>query len=312
MLTVAALTPSLDLTYLLDTLTLGEIHRTSDVLRYAGGKALNMARAAATMGADTQAVAILGGATGDVLAGLLTAEGLPVTSVRSPCETRTCVSIATAEPPGLTEVYQEAMAVPEDVWDSFCSTLDRVLRERPGWLSVSGQAPAGSTDQIAELVRLGHRRGVRVAVDSHGAALPAAVDAQPDLVKVNRVEAAELLGAAEDGDLAELAAAIRHRTGRLVVLTDGVVGSVAVDTDRTLRAEPPRSIGRFPVGSGDAFLGGLLAALDRDADLREALRLGAACGVANAQVPGQGHFDAAAAEGLAREVRLEPGPATSP
>lgn len=307
MLTVAALTPSLDLTYLLETLTLGEIHRTGDVVRYAGGKALNMARAAAAMGADARAVAILGGATGDVLTGMLAEEGLPVTPVRSPGETRTCVSIASAELAGLTEIYQEAAAVPDDVWGAFCSTLDAVLRRRPGWLSLSGRAPAGSTDQIAELVGLGHRRGARVAVDSHGPALPAAVAAQPDLVKVNRSEAAELLGAAHDSDLVELATAIRLSTGGLVVLTDGVAGSVAVAAGLTLHAEPPRMIGRFPVGSGDAFLGGLLAALDRDDDLSEALRLGAACGVANAQVPGQGHFDAAAAEALARAVRLTRG-----
>ena len=43
MITVAGLSPSLDLTYLVDSLRLGAIHRPTAVVRCAGGKALNMA-----------------------------------------------------------------------------------------------------------------------------------------------------------------------------------------------------------------------------------------------------------------------------
>ena len=52
----------------------------------------------------------------------------------------------------------------------------------------------------------------------------------------------------------------------------------------------PKLRGRFPVGSGDAYLGGLLTALDRGDDLGTALRLATAAGVANAQIPGPGSF----------------------
>jgi 1-phosphofructokinase family hexose kinase len=311
-LVVAALTPSLDLTYLVESLRLGAIHRTADVVRCAGGKALNMARAATTVGADTEVVAVLGGATGDVLAAMLAEEGLPVTAVASPAETRTCVSIASREPSELTEVYQEAEAVPDDVWSAFCSALERVGAETSGWLSISGRAPVGMVDGIAEIVRLGHRHGLQVAVDSHGPALPAAVAAQPDLIKVNRLEAAELLGVvegtfpADDMALAELARSIHRLTGRRVVLTDGAAGSVAVDATAALRVAAPETVGRFPVGSGDAFLGGLLTALDRGDDLAGALRLASACGAANAQVPGPGRLDVATVHRLQQRVRLAP------
>jgi 1-phosphofructokinase family hexose kinase len=311
-LVVAALTPSLDLTYLVESLRLGAIHRTADVVRCAGGKALNMARAATAVGADTEVVAVLGGATGGVLAGMLANEGLPVTTVASPAETRTCVSIASEEPAGLTEVYQEAAAVPDDVWGAFCSALERVCAGARGWLSISGRAPVGMVDGIAEIVRLGHRHGLQVAVDSHGPALPSAVAAQPDLVKVNRVEAAELLGVvqgaslADDVPLAELARPIHRLTGRRVVLTDGAAGSVAVEATAALGVAAPETVGRYPVGSGDAFLGGLLTGLDRGDDLAGALRLASACGAANAQVPGPGRLDVATVDRLQRGVRLSP------
>ena len=304
MLSVAALTPSLDLTYLLPSLALGQIHRTSDVVRCAGGKSLNMARAATTVGAATQVVALLGGNTGDMLAAMLRTEGLSVTEVRSPGETRTCVSIASAEPPGLTEVYEEAPAVPAGVWQEYRTTLEAAVAGSTGWLSISGRAPLGLDDGLAELVRAGMRNGLRVAVDTHGAALPGAVRERPALVKVNRVEAAELLAVSPGTALLTMADAVQERTGGTVVLTDGAAGALAVDGERALAAGAPQVTGAYPVGSGDSFLGGLLAALDRGADLADALRLGMACGVANALVPGQGYFALADADQIAAQVAI--------
>jgi 1-phosphofructokinase family hexose kinase len=303
-LTVAALTPSLDLTYLLPSLTLGQIHRTSHVVRCAGGKSLNMARAATTMGAATQVVALLGGDTGDMLAAMLRTEGLPVTEVRSSSETRTCVSIASTEPPGLTEVYEEAPAVPAEVWQDYGAALDEALGGSSGWLSISGRAPLGLDDGLGDLVRSGRDHGLRVAVDTHGAALPGAIREAPSVVKVNRLEAAELLGVRDDTPLLSMARAVQARCGAVVVLTDGAAGALAVDGELALGARAPEVTGAYPVGSGDSFLGGLLAALDRGADLADALRLATACGVANALVPGQGHFALESATDIAAEVRI--------
>ncbi|MET0695511.1 MAG: PfkB family carbohydrate kinase [Propionibacteriaceae bacterium] len=304
MITVAGLTPSLDLTYLVDSFALGQIHRVPDVVRCAGGKALNMARAASTLGADCTVVAILGGPTGATLVELLRAEGLAVTVIESPAETRICVSVAAADSEALTEIYQEAAALPDPVLQAFVAELDHVLRRSPGWLSISGRAPAGSSQVIAELVALGGRLGIRVAIDTHGAALAPALAAGPALVKVNRYEAAELLRVPVDTDLRVMAEEVRARCGAIVVLTDGAAGSVAVDGERALRAQPPEVVGRFPVGSGDSFLGGLLAGLDAGHDLRQALGMAAASGVANALVPGQGHFTAASFAAVQAGVQI--------
>ena len=46
--------------------------------------------------------------------------------------------------------------------------------------------------------------------------------------------------------------------------------------------------GVYPVGSGDAFLGGLAVAFARGGSVVEAARLGMAAGIANAQLPGAG------------------------
>ena len=293
MITVAGLTPSVDLTYLVDHLAPGAIHRPTAVLRCAGGKPLNLARAAAALGADVAVVAVLGGGTGEWLRSELRRAEIEVRTVPTPALTRTCVSISAADSDALTEFYEYADPIPEDVWVELRGALTTELDRRPGWLAIAGGPPRGlPATALAELAELAHERGRLVAADTHGASLAPLVDTRPALVKINRNEAADLLGVEPGGELVQMATALRSRTGGTVVLTDGAAGSVGLDrSGRVFRAAAPARRGRFPVGSGDSYLGGLLTALDRGEELDAALRLATAAGVANAQIPGPARFD---------------------
>lgn len=309
MITVAGYSPSLDVTYLVDALVAGQIHRPEGVLRCAGGKSLNMARAAATLGAEACLVGIFGGHTGGFVAEALAASGVEVRAVDSPAETRTCVSIAAADAPGLTEIYEHATEVAPDVWAAFVEELTDTLSTRTGWLSVSGSVPRGlPADAIAQFVEIAAGVGIRTAVDTHSFALPAAIEARPDLVKVNRAEAAELLVRPVGDDLVAMARAIAERSGGLVVLTDGRDGSIAVRGAEALRIHAPDVVGRYPVGSGDSYLGGLVHSLDTGADLPQALRTATACGIANALVPGPGRFTAESVAEILPRVEIAPIP----
>jgi fructose-1-phosphate kinase PfkB-like protein len=64
--------------------------------------------------------------------------------------------------------------------------------------------------------------------------------------------------------------------------------------------------GRYPVGSGDSFLAGLVTALERGSDWEDALRSGLGAGAANAELPGAARLDPSRAEALAAQadVRL--------
>jgi sugar/nucleoside kinase (ribokinase family) len=62
--------------------------------------------------------------------------------------------------------------------------------------------------------------------------------------------------------------------------------------------------GPYPVGSGDAFLAGLVASLERDPDWPTALRLALGAATANAETPGAGRFDLERARALAGNAQL--------
>lgn len=301
MISFIALSPSVDVTYLVDEFVEGGTFRPTAVVRAAGGKGLNAARAARVLGASVRAVAVLGGAAGEFIREDLASAGVSLDAVAARTETRTCVSIASAASGLLTELYEypSAIAVTE------LHALHHIL-ERPevtGWWAISGGMPASvPVDELARLIRLGHSLGQKVAIDSHGRALAAALDARPDLVKVNRREAAELLGLALATDGLELATRIRAATGGRVVITAGADGSVAVENQGRWRATWAGEPGRYAVGSGDSYLAGLLTALDGGDPFDAALRLAAGAATANALVPGAGMFTREDAAAIAEQV----------
>ncbi len=176
-----------------------------------------------------------------------------------------------------------------------------------GWWAISGgMSSTVPVDELAGLVRLGRSLGHRVAIDSHGEALAAALLARPDLVKVNREEAAELLNSSAAEGF-ELARRIGDVTGGWVVITDGAAGSFAVDGSSRWRATWTGTPGRYPVGSGDCYLGALLTGLDRGDPFDAALGLATGAAAANALVPGAGVFAAEDAVSITAQVVVAAG-----
>lgn len=303
MISAVALSPSLDITYVVAELH--GIQRPLEVRHVGGGKALNAARAAARLGARARAVAVLGGGTGEAVRAGAEQDGVAVEAVDGGGPTRTCVSVSSRATGELTEIYEHAPPVAPAVLDDVLARAAALARGGAGWWLVSGGTPASlGADALARVVTALQAEGCRVAVDSHGPALRAALDASaPDLVKVNRAEAAELTGLPGDSPLESLLRAVRARTGRTVVVTDGTDGAGALDGAEVLHAHLPGHVGRFPVGSGDTFLGAFLVAAD-DGGLGDAMRAATAAAAANAQVPGAAMFEPDEVDRLAPRVAL--------
>jgi len=99
---------------------------------------------------------------------------------------------------------------------------------------------------------------------------------------------------------------IRSRGAANALVTRGTAGALLVDdTDTAWRIGPPPELGPYVVGSGDALLAGLAAALATGHALSEAARRGAAAACANALIPGQGELDPADAGRVLPLVTLE-------
>jgi len=309
MIVCLAANPSIDKLFEVERLVKGDIHRPLGFVQTAGGKGLNAARAAHALGGDVRAVALLRGHAGKWLEEQLTAEGVTGVHVWAHGENRSSLSVADRETGGLTEFYEHGAVVPAAAWTELMHAAASLFGEAR-WLTISGSLPRGAPDDgYRDLVAESRAAGLRVAVDAEGDRLRLALEAGPDIVKVNAAEARELLGVPTARHEEALAAARKLRDlaggdGHAGLVTRGAEGVVLAAPDGTLYEGLLYVRGRYPVGSGDAFLAGLVTGLDRGLGWDEALCLALGAATANAEIPGAGKLDAGRAQELASQAEV--------
>lgn len=297
MIVCVAANPSIDRLFAVDRLVPGQIHRPAGFVQVPGGKGLNVARVAAALGGDVEALALLGGHAGRWIAQELDGEGVVLRAAWARAETRSSLSVSGAQA-GLTEFYEHGSPVSNAEWSGFAELAIDAAR-RADWTTISGSLPPGApAGGYLPLVK-----GTRVAFDS----LEAGVEAHPAIAKLNAAEAARVTGLETHDASGALAAAraLHERTGGTAVVTRGTEGAVIVTPAGDVLSGRVDADGPYPVGSGDAFLAGLIVALDGGRDWRSALAAALGAGAANAEQAGAGRLDRERAEELAATAAVD-------
>jgi 1-phosphofructokinase family hexose kinase len=314
MIVCVAGNPAIDKLFEVDALRSGEIHRPEAFVPLPGGKGIHVAQVATALGADAIATGILGGHHGRWLSETLAGEGVRgVFAWAAAGETRSCLTVADRATQGLTEFYEHGIRATGEDWAGLAGIVDELLAEGPRWLALAGSVPAAEElPGYAELVARARRARVRSAIDSRGPDLVRALESGPDVVKINAAEACELLempgldGIAHAREAADTVRSRAGGAGHAVVITLGERGMVLVDPGGEAWHGAAAAHGDYPVGSGDAFLAGLLTALTADPAIAwpEAARLGLGAAAANAEVPGAARLDPTRARELAAGAEL--------
>jgi 1-phosphofructokinase family hexose kinase len=309
-----AASPFIDKLFEVDAVEVGHIHRPRAFVQVPGGKGLNVARAAHALGADVFATGILAGHAGRFVEDALAAEGVRARFTWAEGETRSSLSVADASGRGLTEFYERGPDIGRDGWSGFEALVGKLLPDA-AWITISGNLPVGAPpDGYARLIEAAVAAGVQVALDARDEALALGVRAGPHVVKVNTEEAGTLFGRdvrSLDGARGAALEILRRigAGGRTAVVTRGAEGAiVATGTGVVIRARL-YDRGRYPVGSGDAFLAGLVTALHGGGSLREALCLALGASAANAEMPGAGRLAPARARELSSLAEVDQIPA---
>ena len=310
-LVAVALNASVDKIAAVERLEPGQIHRPVVLSVVAGGKALNVARAAAALGMAASAVPVIAGHAGAWLEEALASSGVAVRPVRVAGETRECLSILDRSTGRLTELYEAGPGLDDAGWAAVEAAVRAELETDPGGAVVvmSGSLPPGApADAYARLTAQARATGARAAVDVGGQPLALAAAARPWLVKVNAAEAAQATGLRVGGEPEAVAAAraLRLAGAGITLVSRGIHGAVVVDEDDAAwRVGPPPELGPFSVGSGDSMLAGFLAAVAAGHPTAEAARRGSAAAAANALHPGQGEIDRADVDRLLPSITLD-------
>lgn len=279
--------------------------RCHEVRRDPGGGGINAARAIRHLGGEAAAVYLAGGPTGNQLQELLKGdllEGLRVNTVSCTRESFVIVETGT----GLEFRYVlPGSEIRELEWRG-CLDLLESLRPSPDYIIASGSLPEGSpVDFYARVARMARVMGARMALDTSGEALKAALDEKIYLLKPNRRELGDLLGRRLEIGESEEAARRMVADGRceVLALTLGADGAVLAWEGGSMRVRTPEVKVCSSVGAGDSFLGGFVLRLSLGDTLPEAFRFGVAAGTAALLTPGTELCRLEDTERLYREIK---------
>lgn len=293
------LNPALDVTYHVPRLRVGATNRVVRVHVQAGGKGINVARVLHALGVPVLALAFAGGgAAGREWAADLDGAAVPHRLVAVPGETRRCVAVVPLEGGPVTELNEPGPEVPAAAWDEMVAAFREVLSGGARVAVLSGSLPPGlPPDAYARLCRLAQEAGVPAILDASGEALRAGLAGRPAVVKPNRDELLELVGAPAGGEgngvgreWLPLLAEVRARGAGAVVASFGRDGLLALTGEGAWHARAPAVRGN-PVGAGDAVVAALARAELAGVPWPERLRDAAALGAAAVACPAAGAFD---------------------
>ena len=275
-----------------------------------GGGGVNVARVLHRLGAEVLALYPAGGAQGQRLHQLLQAEGVPDLPLPVAGETRQSFTVHERS---TGREYRFVLPGPELSTEEWQGALARLRTEleratAPALLVCSGSLPPGvPSEGHADLVRLGHEMGVRVALDTSGPALRAALEVGVWLLKPSLRELSDWAGEALPTRSAQRQAAERllaRGQAQIVALSLGSEGAMLVTPEVCLHAKALPVHVRSSVGAGDSFLAGLLWSLARGDAPEQALGWASAAGAAAVASSGTALCTAADMARLQPQVEL--------
>jgi 6-phosphofructokinase 2 len=288
MIVTVTLNPAIDHTLVLPKFVAGDTIRVKSVRSDPGGKGINVSRVVHELGGDSLAMGFAPGGLGRYIEQTLNSQGIPTDFLHMKGEVRTSITILDE-----SRHMNTILSDPGPETDpAYFEELKKRLRKRlhaGDWLVIAGSIPPPLdatvyTDLIDEAANI----GAHTVLDADGAALAAGAAAHPEMLKGNKRELERLLGRHLDDETATLKGARQvHDAGvGHVVITRGREGALAVADHENLRGVAPRVRAVSAVGSGDAFLAGVVLTLSKGGSMTEALRLGIASGTASVLFPG--------------------------
>jgi len=254
--------PALDLTVQLGPLHIGQVNRSEAMLCHAAGKGINVAQVLADLGHELTVAGFLGVDNQQPFETLFTKRGFVDEFVRVPGETRSNIKLAESNG-RITDLNGPGPEVSIQAQQALATRVEQIAGDFDA-VVVAGSLPRGVDAQWLKtlLLRL-NAMGLKVALDTSGAALRAGLEASPWMIKPNTEELADALDAPiiSIAAQAQAAAALRQRGIEHVVISQGAEGVHWFSSNVALQALPPKVSVASTVGAGDSLLAGMVHGL---------------------------------------------------
>ena len=286
MIATVTMNPAVDYTVLLETpLMHNNVNRTSHERITAGGKGVNVSLILQQLEIPTTVYGYLSGTTGTMIAEQLLRTQIPTDWIKVPNQMNR-INLKVKEDHAVTELNGRGVSVSPAETEML---LEKLRKYGDGdYIVLAGSVPAGApATHYADVMQALGDSGVRFAVDAEGETLREALAMHPFVVKPNLRELCSLFD--DDGSIDTWWDALPYGKKLIewgaqnALLSLGGEGALLfTDNGRVWHLSAPHGQVKNAVGSGDAMLGGFLAACAKGQPLTEALRMGIAAGSATA------------------------------
>ncbi|MGL4695637.1 hexose kinase [Enterococcus larvae] len=285
MLLTVTLNPSIDISYFIDSFQLDTVNRTNQVTKTPGGKGLNVTRVLHQLSIPVTATGFLGGHTGELLKDGLDQLGIQHSFSSCTGETRNCIAVLSENKQ--TEILESGPTITDDEISRFLEHFAALLKADTELITISGSLPKGFPDDFYQvLISRAAEANCNVLLDSSGTYLQQALTGKdkPYLIKPNHHEIAELLQVEPSCEPETLIHYLQNPIFEgvaYIVVTLGAAGALIKHGNSYYKASLPKIQAVSPVGSGDASLAGMAAALYQKKSLPDLLKTGMTTGLLN-------------------------------
>ena len=307
MIITVTLNPALDKTVILPGFAVNTVNRVSATRLDPGGKGINVSKVVKALGGKTLALGVLGGAAGGYIQAAMDKMELPNDMVLTGEITRTNLKIIDPLLQTNTDINEPGGPVSEETLDAVWHKLTKAVK--PGdTVVLAGKNPPGMPDsRLADWVTRLHGMKVYTCVDTVGEPMQQAIAAQPDIIKPNREELAEIAGRrmVTDDDVLTAARELVDRGVGLVTASLGADGAIFVTRNQAFRGYAPKVSVVSVAGAGDAMMAALTHYSAAGCSLEETARRSIAVSVASVMCSGSEAPELNMILPLIDQVRLE-------
>ena len=292
MILTVTLNAAIDKRYVVEGFRTGEVNRVKECTYVPGGKGLNVSKPASIYGAEVVATGFAGGHAGAYIEDALKPFGIRSAFYHVDAESRSCINIWDEVNQVQTEFLEPGFTLTEEDFAGFEAKFRQLVQEAKV-VAMSGSVPKGLDGTAYQrLVKIVKDAGIPVILDTSGKLLEMGIEAIPTMIKPNIDEIRMLTGKRCDdiSEIIEAARAIHERGVKIVAVSLGADGSLAVGDDGIFRARVPKIDAVNTVGCGDSMIAGFALCLSKGLPLEETLRLASAISAAAAMREETGFF----------------------
>ena len=221
-------------------------------------------------------------------------------------ESRSCINIWDEVNHVQTEFLEPGFTLTEKEFEGFEEKF-RTLVTDAKVVAMSGSVPKGLDGTAYQrLVKIGKNAGKQVILDTSGKLLEMGIQASPTLIKPN-IDEIRMLTGKTCNDIAEIIDAAKeiHKNGvKIVAVSLGADGSLAVGEEGIFRAEVPKIDAVNTVGCGDSMIAGFAVGMEEGLSLPEMLKKASAISAAAAMREETGFFVMQDMEKLLPEIKI--------